>query len=130
MQVVVNNPGVIHVGVSRKLPQAGLNGVLPVDADPSQPKKWWCIDSGDARISVQAGDVLGVAFGQSDLPNLAFQKNGDVLSDFSVKKIGGLVYPCFSVDGGAEVEVVFAGSKFKQAPPPGFKPLMVVRSLI
>jgi len=122
-EVKVIKPGSILVGVSRKLRAAELSKVLNDSVDPP---RWWLMDN-DA---LKEGDVVGVAFGQSDLPNLSFTVNGSSQPSFDVKRIGGLVYPVFSVADGAEIQVVFQEERFESAPPPSFKPLMIVRSLL
>ncbi|CAE8639332.1 unnamed protein product, partial [Polarella glacialis] len=42
-------------------------------------------------------DVIGVAFGQGDIPNLRFFKNGTLLVEGEVLRIRGEAYPAVSV---------------------------------
>lgn len=114
----------VRVGVSRRLKEQELSRELEDTAEDA-PRVWSFQHDG-----LRAGDVIGVTFGQSDLPNLSFALNGSPQPTFDVKKIGGLVYPVFSVARGAAIRVVFDPDKFEQQPPPTAKPLMVVRSLL
>mmetsp|Transcript_13521 Transcript_13521/g.39350 ORF Transcript_13521/g.39350 Transcript_13521/m.39350 type:complete len:192 (-) Transcript_13521:40-615(-) len=127
-EVKVVDPGSqgrIRVGVSRRLKEEDLHQEID-EASQGDKRRVWSFQQGDLK----AGDVVGVTFGQSDLPNLSFLVNGEPQPAFDVKKIGGLVYPIFSVGQGATLRVVFDPEHFEQQPPPAAKPLMVVRSLL
>ena len=123
-EIVVVKPGPMQLGVSRKMPAKLLDAGL--DGKVGDPPKSWTFDGG----KLAEGDVVGVAFTQCDLPNLSFTKNGEPTRESDVKKIGGMVYPVVSVGGEAVIRVVFAPESFANAPPPGAKPLMVVRSIL
>merc|ERR1712046_182420 len=92
--------------------------------DTGDPPKMWIYD----MSNLAEGDVVGVAFGQCDLPNLSFWHNDKRVHE--VKKIGGSVYPCCSVGNGAVVQAIFDPAEFAHAPPPTFQGLLVVRSIL
>ena len=115
-------PGSLAIGVSRKLQSEELDAGI----DGSSENRWWTLD-----IPLDDGDVIGVAFGQSDLPNLSFTRNGKPLMMHDVKKIGGTVYPVISVGAGACVKIVFESEEFTHPPPTSrFSPLMVAQSVL
>ena len=88
----------------------------------------WALLSG--KVNLSQGDVIGVAFGQNDLPNLRFTLNDAPLEHLSVNRIRGLVYPAAYVDSGAEIELIFSGRDFAHEPPPTFSPLMAAQSIL
>ena len=53
------------------------------------------------------GDVIGVAFGQAELPNLSFFLNGELLEQGQINRIRGVVFPAVSVAKGAKLRCVF-----------------------
>jgi hypothetical protein len=124
MQVKCLKPGKLSIGVARKLNQNELEaGIGEACADGIE--RWWTM-----KAFLKESDVIGVAFGQSDLPNLSFTKNGKPLPSEDVKKIGGLVYPVIGVTGDAVVQVMFESNDFEHPPPSRFSPLMVAQSVL
>ena len=72
-EVVVQEPGKgFHVGVA----YAQNFGLL--DAQIGDGKSSWAVGP-EGLSEVKAGDILGVAFGQGDIPNLRFYHNGEAL---------------------------------------------------
>jgi len=70
------------------------------------------------------GDVIGVAFDQSDLRLLNFYVNGAELmleKRPAITGIKGEVYPAISVQGAAVLEANFGERKWSFVPPPGFE---------
>ena len=117
-EVHVKQPGKIKLGVSRKLKSGELEGKI------AEERVW------AAEPDLTVGDVVGISFGQSDLPNLSFKINDEPNADFDVKKIGGLVHPFISVDESAEIEVIFGQKDFVFGIPRTFSPLMASQSLL
>ena len=76
------------------------------------------------------GDVIGVAFGQAELPNLRFYKNGNEITKAEVQRVRGAVHPAVSVAGATELKCVFGEGHLKHAPPRGHGVLRVSQSLI
>jgi hypothetical protein len=124
-EVKVVKPGAIFIGVARKLSTKELEAGFSRAKDDDEPPRSWVFDG-----KVEAGDIIGVAFGQSDLPNLSFTKNGKAQPAFDVRKIGGMVYPVVSVGGGAVIKVEFESEEFANSPPHGFSALMVAQSML
>ena len=62
-EVHVKQPGKIKLGVSRKLKSGELEGKI------AEERVW------AAEPDLTVGDVVGISFGQSDLPNLSFKIN-------------------------------------------------------
>jgi hypothetical protein len=129
-EIKVVKAGAIRLGVARKLGPKELEGGVKPPKGGGEPgngraQRSWCAD-----IALAEGDNVGVAFGQADLPNLSFTKNGKPLPEHDVKKIGGMVYPVFSVGGGACIKVLFESGDFENEPPRSFSPLMVAQSVI
>ena len=111
-EIKVVKAGAIRLGVARKLGPKELEGGVKPPKGGGEPgngraQRSWCAD-----IALAEGDNVGVAFGQADLPNLSFTKNGKPLPEHDVKKIGGMVYPVFSVGGGACIKVLFESGDF------------------
>lgn len=118
--------GMICIGVARKLSAAELETSLEgANNCDDSARRAWVFDA-----LLKEGDTIGVAFGQTDLPNLAFTKNGKPVPSFDVKKIGGMVYPVVSVANGGAVKVVFDRDGFLNPPPARFSPLMVAHSVL
>ena len=65
----------------------------------------WALSSEDA--GAVEGDVIGVAFGQAELPNLSFFLNGELLEQGQINRIRGEVFPAISVAKGAKLRCVF-----------------------
>ena len=122
-EVKVLKAGSIRMGVSRKLNVKELEAGVSGGGDA--PRSWTYADD-----NLNEGDVIGVAFSQSDLPNLAFTKNGKPRPTADVRKIGGMVYPVVSVNDGATVKVVFESEEFANSPPSRFSALMVAQSVL
>merc|ERR1712183_307332 len=73
--------------------------------------------TGQVLGEISKGDVIGVAFGLGDIPNLKFYRNGELMDGSTVSRIRGEVWPAVSVDGGTKLLVVFRGSSFVHTPP-------------
>lgn len=123
-EVKVVKQGNIQIGVSRKLNakelESGINKI-----PESGKERYWVFSE-----PLFEGDVVGVAFSQSDFPNLAFTKNGRSMPENDFKKITGMVYPVVGVSGGAAVKVVFENDKLANEMPSRFSPLMVAQSVL
>lgn len=128
-EIHVTKTGLIKVGVARKMNRGELDRTFDASAKDENGHSW-CLDGTDTRANLEDGDVVGVAFTQADLPNLSFTKNGKAINFADVKKIPGTVYPVVMIGGGASIEAVFDPEKMNNQPPPTFKPLMVVRSIL
>jgi hypothetical protein len=117
--------GSVGIGVARKLGPKELERGSEGGSGDEDPRRRWVMFS-----KLQVGDTIGVAFSQSDLPNLAFTKNGKPSPSYDVRKVPGMVYPLISVSGGASVKVVFETEDFASQPPPRFSALMVAQSVL
>ncbi|KAH8091531.1 SPRY domain containing protein [Aureococcus anophagefferens] len=118
----VEAAGPFRVGVCRELGEAQLGGELG-DGQTS-----WALDS--AAAGAVEGDVIGVAFGQAELPNLSFFLNGELLEHGMVNRIRGEVFPAASVTGGAKLRCVFDEANFEHAPPRTHYALRVTQNII
>mmetsp|Transcript_73301 Transcript_73301/g.136997 ORF Transcript_73301/g.136997 Transcript_73301/m.136997 type:complete len:214 (+) Transcript_73301:94-735(+) len=83
-----------------------------------------------AAAGLEEGDVIGVAFGLVDIPNLRFYQNGKLMSSATVSKVQGQVQPAFSVAGGAELSVIFDEDSFRSTPPSGYGELIKGRGML
>jgi hypothetical protein len=125
-EVKVLQPGRISIGVARKLSAKELEaGLLKHDGEDKELPRSWVYSA-----PLAAGDIIGVAFSQADMPNLSFTKNGKEQRKFDVKKIGGMVYPVVSVGDGASLKCVFEAADFANSPPARFGALMVAQSVL
>mmetsp|Transcript_102094 Transcript_102094/g.288317 ORF Transcript_102094/g.288317 Transcript_102094/m.288317 type:complete len:186 (+) Transcript_102094:148-705(+) len=105
-EVRVDEPGsACRVGVARD-----LNGMW-LDSQIGEGEFSWALDK-----PLNKGDIVGVAFGQDDMPNLRFFVNGTPIEDASVKKVQGDVYPAVSMRGNAELSFMFEPELFKHQP--------------
>ncbi|CAK0874558.1 unnamed protein product [Prorocentrum cordatum] len=95
-----------HIGVAYE-----LSGHL-LDSQLGDRSCSWTLSQ-----ELHRGDVIGVAFGQGDIPNLRFFRNGQQLDDATVSRVRGEAYPAVSVSGGAELLLVFDEKDFEHAPP-------------
>ena len=76
------------------------------------------VDFEDAKVlKTRAGDVIGVAFCQSDIPMLSFFHNGTPITMYDVNKVRGTVRPAISIENGASAEFIFEEENFKHSPP-------------
>ncbi|KAJ1445849.1 hypothetical protein M885DRAFT_548572 [Pelagophyceae sp. CCMP2097] len=119
---VESTGGTFRVGVCRE---------AEADALPSElgdEKSSWALKSEDA--GAVEGDVIGVAFGQAELPNLSFFLNGELLDHAQVNRIRGEVFPAASVAGGARLRCVFDEANFEHAPPRTHSALRVTQNII
>jgi hypothetical protein len=91
-----------------------------------------------SSIAVRRGDCIGVTVQQDDLPMVQFHRSGEQLSDKSVNRFRGTVYPAAYLpeDGGGggdavAVRFIFREKDFQQSPPSSrFLPVMVARGLV
>mmetsp|Transcript_83439 Transcript_83439/g.239682 ORF Transcript_83439/g.239682 Transcript_83439/m.239682 type:complete len:190 (-) Transcript_83439:93-662(-) len=102
----------VQVGVSYD-----LSGHL-LDSQIGDKESSWALCSGPDGKPLEQGDVIGVAYGQGDIPNLRFFHNGTPLEEATVLRIRGEGYPSVSVCSGAEILWVFDPDHFAN-PPPG-----------
>jgi len=110
-EVVVQEPGKdFHVGVA----YAQNFGLL--DAQIGDGKSSWAVGP-EGLSEVKAGDILGVAFGQGDIPNLRFYHNGEALESATVSRVRGESYPAVSVGEGAKLLFRFDPASFTHEPP-------------
>jgi hypothetical protein len=123
-EVKVIKQGDIQIGVSRKLTSKELEAGVSRTAEVGQERYWVFSEP------LFEGDVVGVAFSQSDFPNLAFTKNGKSMPGNDFKKITGMVYPVVGVGSGACVKVVFEHDQLANEMPSRFSPLMVAQSVL
>jgi hypothetical protein len=108
----------------------------------------WGLSSVASGIAFSEGDILGVAYGQSERPMLSFFHNGKLLTENSVQRIRGLVYPaasgmllffcflplddgyyCATVADGATLEANFTHS-FTHPAPSGYTGIIVATDMI
>lgn len=109
-EVTLSEKGTIcHAGVAY-----ARSGQL-LDAQIGDGESSWAIDLVSAGF--ETGDVLGVAFGQDDIPNLRFFRNGDLLDHSTVQRIRGEVYPAVSIGGDTSLMVIFDPKNFAHTPP-------------
>lgn len=114
--------GRFRVGVCRDLDAEAMAG------DIGDENASWALRSEDA--GAVEGDVIGVAFGQAELPNLSFFLNGELLDHGQVNRIRGEVFPAVSVDDGAQLRCVFDEANFEHAPPRTHSALRVTQNII
>ena len=118
----VEGAGPFRIGVCRELGEAELGGELGDDSTS------WALNGEDA--GAVEGDVIGVAFGQAELPNLSFFLNGELLDHGMVNRIRGEVFPAASVSKGAKLRCVFDEANFEHAPPRTHSALRVTQNII
>mmetsp|Transcript_58768 Transcript_58768/g.137577 ORF Transcript_58768/g.137577 Transcript_58768/m.137577 type:complete len:192 (+) Transcript_58768:88-663(+) len=90
----------------------------------------WALGGDLPGGALQKNDVIGVAFGQGDIPNLRFYRNGTEIREAEVLRIRGEAFPAFSVSDGAELLVVFESSSFAQDPPGRHVAIVAPRKMI
>ncbi len=120
----------IRVGVKRYNPKknADLSGQL--DA-PSELFPGFCFTS--QKVTLKAGDVIGVHWDQTDLPMLSFTVNGVEIAEAAINRIrpSNEIYPAVSLSGGADCAVIFADQDFSFKPRASkFKMIVCATSLI
>lgn len=110
-EVQVLDPGTgCQVGVSY-----ALTGHL-LDAQLGDKENSWSISGADG-IPFARDDVIGVAYGQGDIPNLRYFHNNKLMEDATVLRIRGEGYPAVSVCSDAQLLWVFDPKRFKYDPP-------------
>ena len=119
---MVETAGPFRIGVARALKGGALAGSI------GDEEKSWALASASCECS--DGDVIGIAFGQAELPNLRFYRNGDELPKAEVQRVRGAVHPAVSVAGSTKVRCVFDEGQFKHEPPRGHSALRASQSLI
>ncbi|KAJ8601847.1 hypothetical protein CTAYLR_002647 [Chrysophaeum taylorii] len=120
-EVHVETDGRFRVGVCRNLDQEAMRKEIG-DENSS-----WALRSEDA--GAVEGDVIGVAFGQAELPNLSFFLNGELLDHGQVNRIRGEVFPAACVDS-AKLRCVFDEANFEHAPPRTHTAIRVTQNII
>mmetsp|Transcript_46314 Transcript_46314/g.104085 ORF Transcript_46314/g.104085 Transcript_46314/m.104085 type:complete len:189 (-) Transcript_46314:156-722(-) len=109
-EVVVNAiGGACQVGVAYD-----RTGPL-LDAQLGDGQSSWAV--GPGIVDLKQDDVIGVAFGQGDIPNLRFFHNGTMIEESTVTRVRGEVHPAVSVGGGTELLLVFEPGGFAHTPP-------------
>ena len=121
-EVIVETAGPFRIGVARALKGGALAGSI------GDEEKSWALASASCECS--DGDVIGIAFGQAELPNLRFYRNGEELPKAEVQRVRGAVHPAVSVAGATKLRCVFDESQFKHEPPRGHTALRASQSLI
>lgn len=122
-EIHVEKKGRFRVGVCRsKLDAEAMRGDLG-DENTS-----WALRSEDA--GTVEGDVIGVAFGQAELPNLSFFLNGELLEQGQFNRIRGEVCPAVSVTPEAKLRCVFDEANFEHAPPRTHSAIRVTQNII
>lgn len=119
----------LGAGVCKKeLPESGYyNSALLSSADGTA----WTQVFGEQGVQVKPGDLIGVAYDQSDLPLLAFFVNGNKAAEILVRGRGSLLFPVFCVSGGAKVHLNFGPEKFDStAVPTGFSGIIKAVDLV
>uniref|UniRef100_A0A7S1WHN3 SPRY domain-containing protein n=1 Tax=Alexandrium catenella TaxID=2925 RepID=A0A7S1WHN3_ALECA len=86
-----------------------------LDSQIGDRQSSWAV--GPPAQELKEGDVIGVAFGQGDIPNLRFFHNGAPLDDATVARVRGEAHPAVSVGGGTVLTMVFDPSGFAHTPP-------------
>lgn len=121
-EVHVEAAGRFRVGVCRNLDDDAMRQELG-DENSS-----WALRSEEA--GAVEGDVIGVAFGQAELPNLSFFLNGELLDQGTVNRIRGEVFPAVSVSHNAKLRCVFDETNFEHAPPRTHSAIRVTQNII
>lgn len=132
---VGNGPGPCRVGVTLKPEGNQMAGQLmehsvgplgPFGATAQESK---AVKAGMA-VELHKGDVVGVAFGQGEVPNLRFYQNGESLDDCTVNMIRGSLHPAVSVGAGAQVILTFNESLFKFPMPRGSQAVITLKQMM
>jgi hypothetical protein len=118
----VEGAEVFRIGVCRELASDQLEGEL------GDKVSSWALNS-EVAGAVE-GDVIGVAFGQAELPNLSFFLNGELLEQGQINRIRGVVFPAVFVAKGAKLRCVFDEANFEHTPPRTHSALRVTQSII
>eukprot|EP00440_Ansanella_granifera_P007984 gb/GFBE01008639.1/.p1 GENE.gb/GFBE01008639.1/~~gb/GFBE01008639.1/.p1 ORF type:complete len:192 (+),score=38.69 gb/GFBE01008639.1/:1-576(+) len=113
-----------YVGVALDLAGQRLDSKIG-DASSS-----WAIGGELPGGPLQKNDVIGVAFGQGDIPNLRFFRNGTMIQEAEVLRIRGEGFPAVSVGDGAELLLVFESASFAHDPPGRHVAVMPPRKMI
>lgn len=121
-EIHVEKKGRFRVGVCRNLDADAMRAELG-DENSS-----WALRSEDA--GAVEGDVIGVAFGQAELPNLSFFLNGELLEHGQVNRIRGEVCPAVSVTPEAKLRCVFDEANFEHTPPRTHSAIRVTQNII
>mmetsp|Transcript_9598 Transcript_9598/g.26010 ORF Transcript_9598/g.26010 Transcript_9598/m.26010 type:complete len:191 (+) Transcript_9598:139-711(+) len=93
-----------------------LSGHL-LDSQIGDKENSWSVGVGANGAVLAEGDVIGVAYGQGDIPNLRFFHNGTYIEEATVLRIRGEAYPAISVCSKAELRWIFDPLQFAHAPP-------------
>eukprot|EP00656_Telonema_subtile_P035815 TRINITY_DN3976_c0_g1_i2.p1 TRINITY_DN3976_c0_g1~~TRINITY_DN3976_c0_g1_i2.p1 ORF type:complete len:185 (+),score=21.66 TRINITY_DN3976_c0_g1_i2:173-727(+) len=94
---IVKNEGSFQIGVANR--RTDKEKALGED-----PNLSWVFQS---HPKLAAGDVIGVAYDQADVPCINFFHNGKLMENERQVGMKGEVYPAISVTGGAEMQVNF-----------------------
>mmetsp|Transcript_33384 Transcript_33384/g.61290 ORF Transcript_33384/g.61290 Transcript_33384/m.61290 type:complete len:203 (+) Transcript_33384:57-665(+) len=84
-------------------------------------------------VSLNDGDVVGVAVQQSEIPMIQLYLNGLILDGGEITRFRGTVFPSVYVPSGSEISATFLyrDDQFIHGPPkPDLTPLMAERSLM
>lgn len=93
-----------------------LNGQR-LDSKIGDAQTSWAIGGDLPGGPLQKDEIIGVAFGQGNIPNLRFFRNGKEIPDTEVLRIRGEVFPAVSVCDGAELLLVFDAPSFAHEAP-------------
>ncbi|CAJ1407765.1 unnamed protein product [Effrenium voratum] len=106
-----------------------LNGQL-LDSKIGDAASSWAIGGDLPGGPLQKDDIIGVAFGQGNIPNLRFFRNGKEIPEAEVLRIRGEVFPAASVCDGAELLLVFDAADFAHDPPGRHQAIVPPRKMI
>eukprot|EP00930_Biecheleria_cincta_P071194 TRINITY_DN58715_c0_g1_i1.p1 TRINITY_DN58715_c0_g1~~TRINITY_DN58715_c0_g1_i1.p1 ORF type:complete len:193 (+),score=25.98 TRINITY_DN58715_c0_g1_i1:70-648(+) len=120
----VGNSNSCYVGVALDLAGQRLDSKLG-DGHSS-----WAVGGDLPGGPLEKNDVIGVAFGQGDIPNLRFFRNGQPIFEAEVLRVRGEGYPAVSVGDGAELLMVFDSPAFAHEPPGRHVAIMPPRKMI
>ena len=153
-EVAVVRPGCFGLGVARRCPSTQLSDLNATTFDGG--RSWGAIfgaedpaggeaeeevdrsnspfgdlEVGDEFVDLYEGDVVAVAFDQSDMPRISYFLNGKELCGKRVHgKIKGVVFPAFAVSGDSMLNVIFNESDFKGKMPDGFSGIIPARDVL
>lgn len=122
------------VGISRPFSGSEQLRTLGDQLERSGPLSWSLrVNDMDDALGVIAaeGDVIGIAFDQSDVAILEFFLNGHLIPNASVRGAGirGPIAPSVSVEPGTKLRANFS-HVFKHVARPGMNGLIVARQIV
>eukprot|EP00933_Yihiella_yeosuensis_P015714 TRINITY_DN13619_c2_g1_i1.p1 TRINITY_DN13619_c2_g1~~TRINITY_DN13619_c2_g1_i1.p1 ORF type:complete len:192 (+),score=37.90 TRINITY_DN13619_c2_g1_i1:50-625(+) len=110
---------VLEVGQDN-LARVGISfdvGGQRLDSHIGDGQSSWAIGGDLVGGPLVKNDLIGIAFGQGDIPNLRFFRNGEAIYDAEVLRVRGEAHPAVSVGEGDELMWVFEPGAFAKTPP-------------